>query len=286
MRRFGLRDDQWERIKNLLPRREGSVGVTAVDNRLFVEAVLYRYGPGMPWRDLPERFGEGTKIHTRFSRWAKSGVWRWMFRHLAADGDLGHARSTAPLCAGLAHSIQVQPCLPEQRIGGAPEVAEDGTNSPVLDEPAAAARLPLPPALRMIGSSSSGQRTATMPPSMPNSTGPMRAGTTIIPSPPLPAGSPRTPDARTNGTTCTASHAACGPSTSMFPGTHGTMPGRGGVGSVARGIRANPGGRSLIAPPRRPEPRLATKCGGCLGAPLVGSQLAPPRAAAPIAPGT
>ena len=43
MRRFGLRDDQWERIKNLLPGREGSVGVTAVDNRLFVEAVLYRY---------------------------------------------------------------------------------------------------------------------------------------------------------------------------------------------------------------------------------------------------
>ena len=72
MRRFGLRDDQWERIKNLLPGREDSVGVTAADNRLFVEAVLYRYRTGMPWRDLPERFGEGTKIHTRFSRWAKA----------------------------------------------------------------------------------------------------------------------------------------------------------------------------------------------------------------------
>ena len=35
MRRFGLRDDQWERIKDLLPGREGSVGVTAADNRLF-----------------------------------------------------------------------------------------------------------------------------------------------------------------------------------------------------------------------------------------------------------
>src|SRR4030081_3754248 len=76
MRRFGLRDDQWERIKDLLPGREGSVGVTAADNRLFVEAVLYRFRTGMPWRDLPERFGEGTKIHTRFSRWAKSGVCR------------------------------------------------------------------------------------------------------------------------------------------------------------------------------------------------------------------
>ena len=61
IRRFGLRDDQWERIKDLLPGREGSVGVTAADNRLFIEAVLYRYRTGMPWRDLPERFGDGTK---------------------------------------------------------------------------------------------------------------------------------------------------------------------------------------------------------------------------------
>ena len=70
MRRFGLRDDQWERIKDLLPGREGSVGVTAADNRLFIEAVLYRYCTGMPWRDLPARFGDGIKVHLRFSRWA------------------------------------------------------------------------------------------------------------------------------------------------------------------------------------------------------------------------
>src|SRR3954454_14353133 len=57
MRRYALRDDQWERIRDLLPGREGYVGVTAKDNRLFVEAVLYRYRAGIPWRDLPERFG-------------------------------------------------------------------------------------------------------------------------------------------------------------------------------------------------------------------------------------
>src|SRR6476660_3368476 len=91
MRRFGLRDDQWDRIKELLPGRDGSVGVTAADNRLFVEAVLYRYRTGMPWRDLPERFGDGTKVHLRFSRWAKSGVWELVFQHLAADADNEYA---------------------------------------------------------------------------------------------------------------------------------------------------------------------------------------------------
>jgi len=40
MRRYALREDQWERICDLLPGREGYVGATAADNRLFVEAVV------------------------------------------------------------------------------------------------------------------------------------------------------------------------------------------------------------------------------------------------------
>ena len=50
MRRHALRDDQWDRIKDFLPGREGHVGGTAADNRLFVEAVLFRYRAGIPWR--------------------------------------------------------------------------------------------------------------------------------------------------------------------------------------------------------------------------------------------
>ena len=73
-RRYALRDDQRDRIKDMLPGREDTVGVTAKDNRLFVEAIVYRYRAGIPWRDLPERFGPFRKVHTRFSRWAKSGV--------------------------------------------------------------------------------------------------------------------------------------------------------------------------------------------------------------------
>ena len=49
--------------------------MTAKDNRLFVEAVLYRYRAGIPWRDLPERFGPDWKVvRTRHLRWAESGV--------------------------------------------------------------------------------------------------------------------------------------------------------------------------------------------------------------------
>jgi hypothetical protein len=55
MRRYALRDDQRDKIEDILAGREGHVGVTAKDNRLFVEAVLYRYRADIPWRDLPER---------------------------------------------------------------------------------------------------------------------------------------------------------------------------------------------------------------------------------------
>lgn len=90
------RDDQWERIEELLPGRKGHVGVTAKNNRLFVEAVLYRYRAGIPWRDLPDRFGDWRVVHTRFSRWAKTGIWQRLFEQLAleADNEYGMIDST------------------------------------------------------------------------------------------------------------------------------------------------------------------------------------------------
>ncbi|MBM3642694.1 MAG: transposase, partial [Alphaproteobacteria bacterium] len=90
-RRHSLRDDQWERIRNLLPGRKGTVGVTAKDNRLFVKAVLYRYCAGIPWRDLPVRVGDFRVGHMRFSRWAKTGVWARVSEHLAQDADNEYA---------------------------------------------------------------------------------------------------------------------------------------------------------------------------------------------------
>lgn len=91
VRRYGLRDDQWDRIKDLLPGRDETVGVTAADNRLFIEAVLYRYRAGIPWRDLPSRYGDWKNVHRRHSRWSQSGVWERIFKLLAADGDNEYA---------------------------------------------------------------------------------------------------------------------------------------------------------------------------------------------------
>jgi transposase len=108
VRRHALRNDQWERIENLLPGREGTVGATAKDNRLFVEAVLYRYRAGIPWRDLPERFGDFRIVHTRFSRWSKTGVWARVFEHLAQDADNEYAMIDATIVRAHQHSAGAQ----------------------------------------------------------------------------------------------------------------------------------------------------------------------------------
>ena len=104
MRRYALRDDQWERIKDILPGREGHVGVTANDNRLFIEAVLYRYRAGIPWRDLPERFGDFRVIHTRHSRWSKTGIWKKIFELLSSDADNEYAMIDSTIVRAHQHS--------------------------------------------------------------------------------------------------------------------------------------------------------------------------------------
>src|SRR6266704_1950460 len=99
MRRYALRDDQWDRIKDFLPGREGHVGGTAADNRLFVEAVLYRYRAG-----IPGRFGDWKIVHQRFGRWAKNGVFERIFKMLASDHDNEYMMIDATIVRAHQHS--------------------------------------------------------------------------------------------------------------------------------------------------------------------------------------
>ena len=74
LRRHELTDEPWDAIEDLLPGKPGDPGVTARDNRRFVKAVFYVAKTGVPWRDLPERFGRWETVWQRFNRWSVSGV--------------------------------------------------------------------------------------------------------------------------------------------------------------------------------------------------------------------
>lgn len=81
--RHALTDEQWDRVQDLLPGKPGDPGRSGEDNRLFVDAVLYIAKTGVPWRDLPERFGNWNSLWRRFDRWCEKGVWEAIAQELA-----------------------------------------------------------------------------------------------------------------------------------------------------------------------------------------------------------
>lgn len=87
-RRHEIEDEKFARIEGLLPGKPGDPGVTAEDNRRFVNAVYWIARTGAPWRDLPERFGNWNSVFQRFNRWSKKGVWRAIMEELSDDADL------------------------------------------------------------------------------------------------------------------------------------------------------------------------------------------------------
>ena len=86
-KRYELSNEQWRRIKDLLPGKKGDPGRNGEDNRLFVNAVLWVLRSGARWSDLPERYGKWKTVHKRFTRWAQNGVWERVFESLTGDPD-------------------------------------------------------------------------------------------------------------------------------------------------------------------------------------------------------
>jgi transposase len=79
--RYDLTDEDWALLEPLLPTRRKSV---RVDDRRVLNAIFYVLRTGMPWRDLPERYGPYTTAYNRFNRWSRRGIFKRMFDTLAA----------------------------------------------------------------------------------------------------------------------------------------------------------------------------------------------------------
>ncbi len=103
-----LRDDQWERIEQLLPGKASDRGVTAKDNRRFVEAVLWIMRTGSPWRDLPVELGHWHRTFVRFSRWREKGVWERLATALSGDADLEQLFIDSTIVRAHQHSAGAQ----------------------------------------------------------------------------------------------------------------------------------------------------------------------------------
>jgi transposase len=78
-----LKENQFRRIEKLLPKQRGNV---KIDNRVFLDAIIYRCKNGCSWRDLPKDFGNWHVIYMRFSRWTQNGVFDRVHAALSEDG--------------------------------------------------------------------------------------------------------------------------------------------------------------------------------------------------------
>ena len=89
--RFVVSDAVWAKVADLLPGKATDPGATGKDNRLFLEAVLWRVRTGVPWRDLPSGFGHWNSVFQRFRRWVRAGVFDRLFERVSAEPDFEYA---------------------------------------------------------------------------------------------------------------------------------------------------------------------------------------------------
>ncbi|WP_424446951.1 transposase [Microbacterium arborescens] len=91
MQRDVISDEAWAVSGPLFPNVK-STGRPPVDRRVVVEATAWRFRTGVPWRDVPERFGNWNTIYKNFNRWAEQGVWA---RLLEKEQSLAHQSGRA-----------------------------------------------------------------------------------------------------------------------------------------------------------------------------------------------
>jgi transposase len=78
-----LTEKQYRRIAGLLPVQRGNV---TIENRVLLNALIYRCENGCTWRALPERFGNWHTVYVRLDRWSQNGVLERVYAALAAEG--------------------------------------------------------------------------------------------------------------------------------------------------------------------------------------------------------
>jgi len=70
-----LTDDDWHRLRPLLPPQQPPRGRPNHDHRQMVAAMLWVERTGCSWRSLPAHFGAWHTVYCRFQRWRKAGLW-------------------------------------------------------------------------------------------------------------------------------------------------------------------------------------------------------------------
>jgi len=126
---FLLNDEQWEKIKPLIPMNRP--GPKPQNNRLILSGIIHVIKTGCRWQDCPPEYGPSKTVYNRFNRWSQRGIWQRIFErvadepeppeqvaldsthvkaHRCASGGKGgrrNRRSASPGAAGIAKSMRL-----------------------------------------------------------------------------------------------------------------------------------------------------------------------------------
>ncbi|MGW6286405.1 transposase [Streptomyces sp. NPDC055107] len=72
-------------VRPLLPGT--SKGSPRLNDRTILNGIVGKFRAGMAWRDVPERSGSWSSLHTRFRRWAADGTFDRMLQSAQAGAD-------------------------------------------------------------------------------------------------------------------------------------------------------------------------------------------------------
>ncbi|MFY4722799.1 IS5 family transposase [Streptomyces sp. LaBMicrA B280] len=87
MARGDLTDMRWTRLELLLPRGKKPGRPSLWTRRQLVDGIRFRTRTGVPWRDVPERYGPWARVYDLFRRWQRDGTWQRIFAALQAQAD-------------------------------------------------------------------------------------------------------------------------------------------------------------------------------------------------------
>ena len=77
---------EWARLKPHLPEY-GQRGGRWANHRRIINGIPFRQRTGVPWQDLPARFGSWKTVHERHRRWSADGTRDKIFAAFPSDAD-------------------------------------------------------------------------------------------------------------------------------------------------------------------------------------------------------
>lgn len=89
--RGDLTDAQWKVLEPLLPTPASRGRPPARSRRQLIDGIRWRVRTGVPWRDIPVRYGPWPTVYGLFRRWQRDGTWQAILTALQARADAAGA---------------------------------------------------------------------------------------------------------------------------------------------------------------------------------------------------